>query len=91
MLLQTGDRVYKKLSIQIHKMGRIASTTISRNKYKGGRGSYSLGGRSSADQENNWAPNSPAIKATIRYVIATERFKWEPKEILLSQRLEGSE
>ena len=46
--------------------------------------SFFLGGRSPSDQESNWKPNISAVRATIRYVLATERFKWEPEEVALS-------
>jgi hypothetical protein len=49
---------------------------------------FFLGGRSPSDQESNSKPNIPAVRATIRYMLATERFKWEPEELAPSQRLE---
>jgi hypothetical protein len=41
--------------------------------------SYFLGGRSPSDRESDWAPNMSAVRATIKYVKATERFQADPE------------
>jgi hypothetical protein len=40
--------------------------------------SFFLGGRAASEQEKGWAPNMSAVRATVKYAIATGRLEWTP-------------
>lgn len=41
--------------------------------------SFYLGGKARSDQVKNWAPSIEAVKATVRYAIATGRLETADK------------
>jgi hypothetical protein len=39
---------------------------------------FFLGGRAVSEQEKGWKPNISAVRATVKYAVATGRLEWTP-------------
>ena len=43
--------------------------------------SFFLGGRAESEQEKGWTPDISAVRATVKYAIATGRLEWTPHRL----------